>query len=605
MSSPVRTRRLVSAVSALAAGVAVGLAFPPTGWWPLMPLGLAVFGWLTAVRRPRLRAGLVLGYLFGLGFFTTLIRWLLVVDEVWGATFPLAALMAAWFALLGVALTWLGRFPGWPLFAAAAVVAVEFVDSRWPLGGFPWGRLAYAAADTPIDGWFPLISASGVSWLIAATSFMLPWAAQALVAAKRQGRLSLALLDPDRTAPATTTTATGPTAPVSAAVTTAPPPTAPAPAAKPRPEVAPGTPVELPVALQDLIQPLALLSIAARAVATWVVLGLVGLGGWTGDQYVPAAADDSVVVGVIQGNAPGTGLTSLGPARTTTYNSLAETIALMAQVAVGQAERPDFVLWPESSTDLDPTTDQRTAALLDAAVDLARAPLFLGGLIGLGEDSRHTTAIWWDHGPQAVYDKRNLVPFGEWVPARSLLEPLFPQLELVGRQTVPGSGVGVVSGQLRDGRIIAVGVLICFEVGYDDTADDLILGDATTPGAQLVVVQTNNSSLTGSGQMAQQDAITQIRAMESRRDIAVATTNSLAGWITPEGDHAWQAELGRSAAASLRLPLRSGATLAVAHRRTIEICLVAGPALILGLVWIRQRRRAATMGAVSQEGARP
>jgi apolipoprotein N-acyltransferase len=350
------------------------------------------------------------------------------------------------------------------------------------------------------------------------------------------------------------------------------------------------------------------LSIAARAVVAWIVLGLVGLGGWAGDQYLPAADDGSVVVGIVQGNVPGTGLEALGPARTTTVNSLAETIALMAQVATGQAEQPDFVLWPESSTDLDPTADQTTARLLDVAVDLAGAPLFLGAPIRVGPDARHTTALWWDHGPQDGYDKRNLVPFGEWIPARGLFEPLFPQLALVGRQTIPGSGVGVVSGSLRDGRTVQVGVMICFEVGYDDTADDLILGDASRPGAQVVVVQTNNSSLTGSGQMAQQDAITRIRAMESRRDIAVATTNSLAGWITPAGDHAWQAELGRSAAASVRLPLRFGATPATAHRRAIEIALVAGPALVWGLVWLRQRRRGAppaTMGATRQEGARP
>jgi apolipoprotein N-acyltransferase len=339
-----------------------------------------------------------------------------------------------------------------------------------------------------------------------------------------------------------------------------------------------------------------LVGIWSPVVVAWALVATVPLIGWGLQQWQPAAdeAAGTVTIGVVQGNVPGTGLDALGAARTTVNNSLAETIALMAKVGVGEAERPDFVLWPESSLDTDPERDAQTAQLVSYASDIARAPLFIGGLTRLPEEgTRHTTAFWWteDDAIAARYYKKNIVPMGEWVPARGFFEPLFPQLKLVGLQTVPGTGPGVVEGTLDDGRTIPVGVMICFEVGYDDTAAAVVLGGDGLPGARLVTVQTNNSALTGTGQMAQQDAITRIRAMEMRRDIVVATTNSLANWVTPDGQSAWRADLERSASTSVTVPLRDNVTPAVAGRHGIEAALVGVPALFLALAVWRGRSR--------------
>ena len=45
----------------------------------------------------------------------------------------------------------------------------------------------------------------------------------------------------------------------------------------------------------------------------------------------------------------------MGRARSVTNNHLSETINLMTQARLGQAAEPDFMLWPENSTDIDPT----------------------------------------------------------------------------------------------------------------------------------------------------------------------------------------------------------------------------------------------------------
>jgi apolipoprotein N-acyltransferase len=286
-------------------------------------------------------------------------------------------------------------------------------------------------------------------------------------------------------------------------------------------------------------------------------------------------------------------LAAIGPGRTTTYNSLAETIVLAAQVKTGQVAAPDFVLWPESSVAQDPETDLVTASLITTASQIIEAPLLVGAISRSPEAGyRYTTALWWMPDGQVVshYEKQNIVPFGEWVPLRSLLEPLFPELELVGLQTQAGPGPGIVLGQLTDGRVLPVGVLICFEVGYDDTVDEMLRGAGDLPPAQVTVVQTNNSALTGTGQMAQQDAISQIRALESRRDVVIATTNSLSGWISPDGQHQWQATPERSAATTVTVSLRTGLTPAIAYRQPIEVALVLISVLISGWLTFRHRR---------------
>ncbi len=53
-------------------------------------------------------------------------------------------------AALGAGLAVTARLPGWPLWGAALWVAQEAARDRGPFGGFPWGRLAFAQAESPL-----------------------------------------------------------------------------------------------------------------------------------------------------------------------------------------------------------------------------------------------------------------------------------------------------------------------------------------------------------------------------------------------------------------------------------------------------------------------
>jgi len=140
-------------------GLLLSGSFPPIAWWFLAVPGIAAF--LIAVRGRHLRGGAVAGLLFGLALFLPLLSWMRVIGlDAWVA---LAAVQAGFLAFLGAGLTRVTRLPGWPLWAACLWVGVEAARARLPLGGFPWGRLAFAEAGGPLApyaalGGSPLVS---------------------------------------------------------------------------------------------------------------------------------------------------------------------------------------------------------------------------------------------------------------------------------------------------------------------------------------------------------------------------------------------------------------------------------------------------------------
>jgi len=105
---------------------------------------------------------------------------------------------------------------------------------------------------------------------------------------------------------------------------------------------------------------------------------------------------------------------------------------------------------------------------------------------------------------------------------------------------------------------MVVGVVLCFELAYDQTVQDTLTG-----GAQVSVVQSNNATYGGTGQVQQQFAITRARAMESRREIAVATTNSISGLVDRDGRVVTQTAEFTAASRVVQMPLRTALTPAV------------------------------------------
>lgn len=150
-------------MAASAAGLVLSTAFPPVAWWWLAVPAVAVF--LGVLRTtPRRGVAVWAGAGFGLGFFGLLFPWLSELG--WIAFVPLWLLESLFFVVLAGVVWNLRRFPWWVwvLGTAAAWGLMEWLRARFPLGGFPWGMVAFPLGD--VDGlrnsaqW---IGASGLS----------------------------------------------------------------------------------------------------------------------------------------------------------------------------------------------------------------------------------------------------------------------------------------------------------------------------------------------------------------------------------------------------------------------------------------------------------
>jgi apolipoprotein N-acyltransferase len=435
---------------ATASGLLAALAFEPFGWAYLLPL--AVAGFTLSVLGSTGRRAFGLGTAFGLVFMMVLLPWLRVIGpDAWVA---LSLLEALFYGIGGTATVLVARLPWWPVWAATVWVGVEQLRGSVPFGGFPWGRLAFATADTPVSTAFAFVGSAGVTFLVALVGTTLAWAV-------REGRRT-----PWR---------------------------------------------------------------AAGAVLASCVLA-VAFDASSVNTPSPNADYNPIRVAAIQGNVPGVGMDAFAERRAVLDNHLAATRELAA-ASDGDASYPvpDLVIWPESSTDIDPFTDPTVYADIQAVVDELGSPILVGAMVSGEEpsDVLNQGIVWHPgSGPGERYSKRHPVPFGEYIPFRDFFAKYIDRLDQIPRDMVPGDRPGVLE---MNG--ITFGDVICFEVAYDD-----VVREAAVPGTLVLVVQTNNATYMGTGQVEQQFAIARLRAIETGRPVVVAATNGVSGIIAPDGD---------------------------------------------------------------------
>lgn len=162
---------------ATASGLALALAFPDTGIWPLAIAGIT----LSYLAHQRDHAGwnALLGLLTGLTFFLPHLWWSYEATAAvpWIA---LSTLQAAFLALLGALWTWARRTPPiarhrtlQALTYTTLWVGIEQFRSAWPFGGFAWGRLGFSQADSPYGHYAWIAGIPAISLTITLTGTLL------------------------------------------------------------------------------------------------------------------------------------------------------------------------------------------------------------------------------------------------------------------------------------------------------------------------------------------------------------------------------------------------------------------------------------------------
>ena len=131
---------------AAASGLALSLAFPPAGLWPVAFVAFVPLVWLLVDSGPR--RGFLLGLVYGLAFHGATLYWILRFGELaWVAVTVVSALWVGVFGAMAPALARRERPVVSVIGIASAWTVLEWLKGMWPLGGFTWGTIGVSQVD--------------------------------------------------------------------------------------------------------------------------------------------------------------------------------------------------------------------------------------------------------------------------------------------------------------------------------------------------------------------------------------------------------------------------------------------------------------------------
>lgn len=463
------------------------------------------------------RTGFGWGVVAGLVFFLPLLTW---IGRFGIAPWVLLALMEACFigAFVALLAAWGSR--AWrPVVAAVVWVGLEWLRSQIPLGGFPWGALAYTQHDGgPVLPVARVLGAFGVSAVLVAISVVIEAVAVAVVARRWRALV--------------------------------------------------------PAAVGLLVVVALLVAVPAAPAPTGETIDMAAIQG--NDVELPPFVDRSNTARVLD-----------------IADRMVEVTGRLASSAEGL---PDVVVWPENALDSDPRTTPAVGdKVRQAQALIGDATLLAGALLDGDRPATFRNTIV-RFGPDAtvaeVYDKRILVPFGEYVPLRALLGGLPPL------RAIPSDGVVGTEPKVFDIDGAIVGPVTCYESLFAD-----LVRDQVRAGAQVLVVSTNNASFGRTAAAPQHLAFSQVRAVETGRWVMQAGISGISAVIDSDGNASQETELFTKAIVRADLPLVDGDTLFVRTGDVIGPLCALLTLLLLGLL-LGLRRRAAAAQMADTAGGR-
>jgi apolipoprotein N-acyltransferase len=263
--------------------------------------------------------------------------------------------------------------------------------------------------------------------------------------------------------------------------------------------------------------------------------------------------------------------------------------------ALPAGARPDLVVWGESSVGRDPAANPGDVARLAETARAAGGPVLanVDAQREAGGGIYKSALLVGEAGVLGSYDKMRLVPFGEYVPLRPLLGWVTRLTDAAAVDRHRGARLAVLpAGGL------SVGPLVCFESAFPDLARNLAAG-----GAELVVVQTADTTFQDSWGLDQHASLSAVRAVESGRPVLQAALSGTSAAFDARGRRlAWAPGAWRGAAV-VELPLSAERTPYVRVGDAVPVA--CGLALAVGTVVAARGRRLRRDGSGRRTGSTP
>lgn len=213
------------------------------------------------------------------------------------------------------------------------------------------------------------------------------------------------------------------------------------------------------------------------------------------------------------------------------WDSKGDKICLEAYTSLTKdniTDKVDLILWPESAV---PKIYKNAGALKDYK-KLSKeldTPILAGIILKTAAGNTNNAVLVTGDGAKSIYNKRQMVPFGEYMPYKALLSKLFPvltELNIIEDDYIGGTGAEIMS--VGDGKL---GNIICFESIYPH-----LTRQSTLDGAQLMIELTNDSWLKDSPAMYQHLSHGVFRSVENGRYLVRSANSGISAIIDSRGN---------------------------------------------------------------------
>lgn len=301
--------------------------------------------------------------------------------------------------------------------------------------------------------------------------------------------------------------------------------------------------------------------------------GVIGYGAW---GWEDPATGPALRVALLQGN--------IDQARKWDREYQAATLEIYERLARRVAAGPPaLIVWPETAAPFflrrEPELGGRVARLAGET----GSPMLVGAP-DVGEDGRLYNSAFLvqpDGRLSGRYDKRHLVPFGEYVPLRQIFFFVDRLAEGIG-----DFGRGQGATLLTTGGV-PFGTMICYEAIFPDEVREFV-----QEGARFLVNITNDAWFGRTGAPAQHLAMAAMRAVETGTYLVRAANTGYSAVIAPSGAVVEQTPWFTETALAATIRLRTAETPYVRYGDVLgwacAVVTVAGGCV--GLARARRRR---------------